>query len=806
MKKILDIMQLQERFEKYTLDAFKAEYPEYFAFDEDDQRLLDRYFAVPNYEVIAREYIEMDVNITMLGYRREEKPVPLDQLYPVYLSEIDEYSEEERLFIECFIFGKGSEKQFWEKYKESTLSRYYLLNQLEKKYYGIERLCVIDEYFTKAEYLEVLKMYRSAINDEYIEILNLYYGIDGPPLDAGEIAQKLHKDNVKIGSKLANAKSLIKSLYYKTNIKKIIDRDIYEPLIRDKTYVLPSYTREILHMHVIDGKSYEEISRAKKITKSRVSAIIMLGLKKLDEYRLGMATPSTITREVLSEYFGSVDYFDEKEQEIIILKYIEGLENPAIAKTVGKKNAEVNRVIARFNKLFFNYKIKDVTLTEEDIKEEIFSHPAESLLTDQDKEFISLYFGIKCAFNEEGIILTKARLQEKYGITLNTLYHRLYNIINNLKGKKIGLDKAFGATKQRIAFFKRSQLEKIMKDERLPISEEDRKLICALNGVGGYPYIELGDYEGGIDNIYRKYINAILKVKKYLAGELEGKTNYELDVVPFLRYFKKSHRILLTDYFKNGLSYEELAKKHGTTFDKIAYIMRKLKREIKAMGDNPDAKRFDFGFYEEAKDDPQIPFYGSLEAAKRFFEAYMNQESLNGRTIEEIIEEEKLDVNERQFLIVVSNFMLSICKLQDGLIKEKGFTHEQIKAYYDAFKDSMSERRRKTYSTYFERKEGINGKSAIINKEILYDLIKWTYNYIFLVDYSSKEEVIAILRRYNQQLNNGTKRSLVSLFGIRESVLMTASELRRVFLLLSSLPPNRNGASYLVRRNSTKAI
>ena len=38
----------------------------------------------------------------MLGYRREEKPVPLDQLYPVYLSEIDEYSEEERLFIECF--------------------------------------------------------------------------------------------------------------------------------------------------------------------------------------------------------------------------------------------------------------------------------------------------------------------------------------------------------------------------------------------------------------------------------------------------------------------------------------------------------------------------------------------------------------------------------------------------------------------------------------------------------------------------------------------------------------------------------
>ena len=58
----------------------------------------------------------------------------------------------------------------------------------------------------------------------------------------------------------------------------------------------------------------------------------------------------------------------------------------------------------------------------------------------------------------------------------------------------------------------------------------------------------------------------------------------------------------------------------------------------------------------------------------------MNQESLNGRTIEEIIEEEKLDVNERQFLIVVSNFMLSICKLQDGLIKEKGFTHEQIKA------------------------------------------------------------------------------------------------------------------------------
>ena len=793
-EKIIDYRALEERYSSLSLEEIVSYFNDVnYNLTHDEETLLNRYFGVCNWGILHPRVIEREVNVLIFGFRKKSKQVPLKKLYKEYIRIMPKFTEEQQLYLESYFFGKKNRKFFDINYPNSILYRhdYFLIEKLERSYYHIYEY--FENNFTKENWLEIKNKYWEQFSDEKIEYLDLYYGVKGKIYSIPEIAEMFQMEYIKMHDIIRDARDLAIHLFSGIKRKIEIDKELYIPYIEDLHYDFTKETRDILKLFIIEGKSYDEISKITSLNKTRISNIITDGIRKIDNFRFEISQCFIIDDEELNNFF---EYYNNKitpvEKKILRLKHINHMENKDIAPIVGKTLQEVNSYVRRFNVLYKNYMIRDVVLTDNDIADEIARHKSESIWSEEDKEFASFYFGIQSVYNPTGLKLKMEELMKKMGYSKHTYYHIYINMIKLLKARKIDFVKPDNN------YISREKLDKLLDDVHLPISDKEREIICYLFELKGYPYKNIeeltsifGDNKGSIK---RRYQRAIVSIYKYLNHEIEGSIHFETDIVPILKYFCVSDRMKIEDFYKSGMTYEEMATKYKTSYSKIDEIMNRIKINVYELMNNLNAKKFDFDYYLEAIKDPDLPFLGDLQLAVQIFDLVFGMNGEERINTPLVIEKLGLDYGETTIHQTIINLMLSVCRLKDGIKRDKTFSFEQVYSYYINNCENMSLHHRKLYQTYFKKvknQKNINNLGFSLSNKIIYDLIEANYSDIFKLKNASREEVLELIKKFGKELSRGVRTELMGRFGIREREFMNGRDINHVFKMLHFLDVRR---------------
>lgn len=792
-EKIIDYRALEEKYSSLNLEDILNYFKEVnYNLTKDEERLLKRYFGACDVGLASGREIEKEVNVLKYGFRSKDKCIPLKKLYKEYLRIKNKFNLEQQLYLETYIFAKKDRNIFKQTYPESSLygKHQYLIDILERSYYHIYEFFEND--FTKENWLKVKEKYFDLFTEKRIEVLDLYYGVEGKSYTISELAEKFNMDYIKMNDFCSGARDLAIKLFSGIKNKIDIDKSLYVPYITDLHYDFTPETRYILKLFIIESKEYDEISKITGLNKTRISNIITDGIRKIDNYRFGIIPCFTISSKELNDFF---EYYKDKiipiEKEIIKLKHLNHMENKDIAPLVGKPLLEVNKFIRHFNILYESYIIRNVNLIIDDITKEIARHKSESIWSEEYKKFASFYFGLKSEYNPTGMKLKTEELMKKMDYTKNTYYHIYTNMIKLLKSRKIDF------VKPENNYIPREKLDKLLEDVHLPISDKEREIICHLFELKGASYMTLDElsekYAEKKQSVRRRYQRAIVSIYKYLNKEIEGTIHYETDIVPILKYFSISDRQKMEDLFKNNLTYEEMAKKYGVTFNQIVVTMNRIRNNIKHLMTNKNAKKFDFDYYLKAINNPDLPFLGDLNLATQIFDLVFG---MNGErtSVPLIIEKLNLDFRTTAISRTLYNLMVSVCKLKDGITKDKTFTFEQVYTYYLNHYNSIPDYRKKIYQKYFKtvkNNNSISGFKGKLSYYIITDLIIDMYPDAFVLGRTTKEEVVDILNKYKNELNRRVKSELMRRYGISERRFMNGKDLNHIFKILYTLDTRR---------------
>ncbi len=758
--------------------------------EEHEKILLRRYFSLVPERVdgYSKEEIQIDINMTVFGFRDIVPLVPKNKLYKIFLERIDEYTEEQRLFLECYFFNKKDRSLFKTKYKDSSLyyRYFYLIDRLEKLYYNIFRY--FDRNFNKEDYLKFKVDFPDRLDQRRIEVLDLYYGVNDRSWSISEIAEKYGMDYIKMHDYISDAKNAAIMIHIGRSNRLDIDKNVYIPYITDYAYEFIPETREILSLYLIDEWTYDELSEEFGLSKYKISNLITEAIRKIDHYRFGVSEAFKITKEELEEFF--IYYsssFLEEEREVLRHKFLYYMENSIIADEFGIPLNNVNRYVRHFNVLYYNYRIRNVTLDREEIIGEIEKHHTDSVLDEREKKVASLYYGFLNKYNPDGKRYSSEDIKEMFEFSKNVLYNIFQNIQNKIKGRKIGILKPINS------YIERDKLDKILDDVRLPISQKERDIICYLFELKGYQYKNIeelacifGDTKG---SIVRRYKRAIISIYKYLNNEIDPKISYEEDILPIMKYFSLSDRNIINKIYLEGYTVEQLAKEYNVTFETMILHFRRVHSNIFDYLNKPNVKKFDFDYYLEVRNKIDLPFFGDKEKAIEIFDMFYGMNGDLRMSIPEIIDKLKLEFGNNVINRAANNLMLSVCKYRDGIRRNNPYNYEDVLDYYNRHQHEMSFLHKQFYVRYFKKKEKqstVNALSPGMSYRIINDLLKEKSDKYISLDKLNRESVIALIKKY-KTLKNHTKQDLMYLFDIPEREFMNGKELNHIYRLFYSL-------------------
>lgn len=757
------------------------------SFSEKERLLLRRFFGISKETNCTLEDAFRDLNLTVLGYKKKNTNLNLSKLWKVYLNNREDFTEEQVLFLEYYFFKVRDEKEF--KYngtRKSLYNRYYyLIDRLERLYYNIYRFA--DGNFTKKEYLIFREKYKDKFNKERLDLLDLYYGINGKKLGIQEIACKYGIDYIKVHDVISRARDAAIMMYRGLNNKLDINKELYIPYVDNKIYEFTPETREVLHLFLIDNWSYEEIAKKMNVTRVRVSNIVTDGIRKIDNYRFGIIKAVKIDIDELNDYFNLYN-IEEEERKVIILKIIECLSNEEIAIKVGITKNALNRYVKHFNVMYYNYRIRDITISKEDIEQEVSKHPSESILSEMEKEFLCYYYGIKKLKNADGKEYSSSEICSLMSINKNGFYHLHRECLRKLKGVKCGIDTPD------YLYIKRDKLVKLLEDKHLPISSKERDIICYLFELNDFSYKTFDElvnvYQEGKGSLLRRYIRAIVNIFKYQNKEIEGIIDYEDDIEPNLKYFGLNDRKIIEMYYKDKLSVIQIANKYGVSFDRMALIVVNIKIYLLDLLNNPQTKKFDFDYYMKVKNNKDLPFYGDISKAIAIFDLYHGMGEELNLTIPEIIKRLNLEFNSSVVNKTANMLMLAVCKYKDGIRKENSFSFEEIQEYFEKHCSEMNSLYRLYYIRYLNREKNnksLGGSSSRINQNILYDLIRDKRADFITPNRLDRFKVIKLLTKYYTELNKETRIWFMREYDIKEREFMNGKDINHVYRILGKL-------------------
>lgn len=785
----IDYSTLEERYESCSLEDILAGFQNIkYELTVDEQSLLESYFGYYDKVNINDFEIEKEVNLVKFGFKNRSNRIPYKKLYQEYIKAKDEFTLEQQLYLESYVFGKVPRKVFNETIPNSTIKKdaYRLINRLERRYYHIYEYFYND--FSKTDWLAVKSRFSDRFTPDKIEMMDLYFGVEGSTHTRKELESMYGKSREELNSILQPTLEKATNLYCGIDKRIEIDKNLYIPYLLKPYYDIVTETKELLELFLVANKSYEEINELyPQLSTTKISNIITSGIRRIDNYRFGIIPCRIFTTRDLSDFFNACQApISEDEKEIIKMRFLKYKDNQAIASEKNMDPIDVNHIISRFNTLYYSYKIKDVEVSEREIKLEVDKHKSESILNEKQRELASLVYGFKNKWNSDGVKFSKVDVMEKMNLTSIGYDNTLAQIKSNIRGYKAGL------ISPENLHIPRSKLDEILDDTHLPISEKGREIICHLFELKGYSYMTIDElalkYKHSKSDIKVRYQRAIVSIYRYLNKEIEGIIDYETDIVPLLKYFGTSDREKLNDLYNNKLTLNEMAKKYNLSSSQISRISYNLKYQIHELINNPDAKKFDFDFYLKNKDNPDLPFYGDLDLAIKIFDLTFGMNGEEKLAATEIVKKLNLDVDVSTINRIIANLMLSFCKLSDGITKIRSFSYDEIYNYYS--NNDVPNYRKDNYENYFRRareKKTVNGLKEKISNNIIADLIIATYPDAFTIDNATEGEVKQILKEHGRLISKRVRRGLMGKFGIREREYMSGKDINHVFRLLHTL-------------------
>lgn len=745
--------------------------------------LLERYFSKSSVSYKSNLQVSKELYLLEFCYKKKKKNIPINKLWDTYKKHILDFTDEQQLYLECFLFNKYPKKVFKEKYPDRFTNHISgkVVARLERYYYKIEDLN--ENSFNKKKYLIVKKRYKEKLTKERIQLLDLFYGVSEKPIPITEIANILNEDYITVHGKVRHARNYCISLYNNMSNTLNIDLKNYKKYILNKNCEFTDETRNILKMFVIDCLDYDKIDELTNLGKYRISNIITEGIRKIDFYRFGIIEidESTIKEvEDVCNYFKK--HFDKLEIEIIKRRKVNKKNPDELAINLNITKDTINRIIAKYNRFYFQYKIKDIELTEEEILEEINRHSTESVINDECKEILSVFYGFKTKFNPSGRILSVNEIKQEYNFTKSELYRRYYVAIDNIKAKKVNI------LKNELIYIDRDKLNDLLNDVHLPISDKERDLICCLLELKGYPLKTIGElaeiYGNSKGSIKRRYQRAIVNIYKYLNNEIEGILNYEIDIEPNLKYFSSYDVQFIKDFYRDNLTYEEIVKKYNYTFDVVVALMRRIKNNIYDLVHDKYATKFDFEYYRNNKSNEKLPFNGDIELTITWFELFNGEGKERKYTIPEIYDmyEKKYSLTKIQKNIV--DLMLSFCKLKDGIEKDllTEFTEKDVLNYYESHLD-MALSEKNLYERYLNNTD-INKK---INLPIIGDLLMERYPDLFDFNRFTRDDIFKLIKKYYSLMSPSIKEYLMYKYDICERDFMSGKDINHTYKIFYNL-------------------
>ena len=785
----IDYNYLNEKYAGLSLDEILSlfEKVEYSLLD-NERKLLECFFGKPEKYLATSYDVEKEINVLLFGYRPKSSHPPLNKLYKEYLRIKDTFTFDQQLYLECFLFGKKSHKEFFAQYANGLQIHEYdrVVKRLERNYYRI--FDYFDKAFTKEMWEAVRSKYQDRFTPFKLKVLDMEYGIDGRCYTRDEMAAYFGIDKEKLSHDMRAIIKYANNLYIGLSSRIDIDKEKYLPYILDDKYEFTKEIRMVLTYFIKDNKTYEEICELTGFDKDHVSNVITSGVRRIDYYRFGMFKPLEITYDEINDYFKAHPKLSEVDKQIILLKYFNHLENVEISSKVKIDLRKVNIVIGTFNSSYFRHQVKDVQIENADLIHQVSLHISESVLTEKERAIVSFLLGICNQYNPQGKILTKEQIPQELSITPVSLKNSLIRLTNNVKGYKTGILKADNL------FIERDKLNVLLDDVHLPISDKERDIICYLFELKGFPYKTYDELEKvfgeNVGSIRVRYQRAIALIYRYINNEIDGKIDYETDLLPLLKYFGTSDREKINDYYRDGLSYDAMSKKYQTTMGKITGTMQRINSYVYELQHNPYAKIFDFDYYLEVIDNPDLPFYGDLDVAKKIFDLMFGMNGNERLSAPETVKALGLNIDPSTANRVIANLMLAVCKLRDGITKEKSFSREEVMEYYEKNKDLLTKSHRVFYENYFRKvldEKRINETKRNLSTVIISDLIKEKYANTFIMENATREEILNLLHRFRNDIIRSVREELMNKFAITEREFMTGRELNHLYKLLFKL-------------------
>lgn len=637
---------------------------------------------------------EAEKDLNLLEFNYKKKNINIS--LPI-LKEVYEQNKEEFNEEECLYI----ETFILEKKEQSDFSSKYPNSNLVSAplIMRLEKLYygiddLTDDSLSKSQYMQVLENYPGEKEKFRSDILDYYYGIETPTLSITEIANLYGVDYYTMKNLIARVKKYCLSLYSNLNLSHIIDKNKYIPYILDTKYDIKEELRKVLTLYLIEGKSYEEIKKI--MPKKDIASLVSLGLQRIDDYRFG------------------------------IIKIEESNKN-----------------------------IEEIEITESDILNEINRHPLESVLSESDKEFISFYLGLKTKYNLNGEKITGKELQEKINYK-GKIPVKYKSVMCKLKERKIGI------LTPSLIYIERKELENLLNDVHLPITNEDRYIICSLLEIKGYPLKSIQElaHEMNIsdDLVRRKYRVAIINIKKYLIGEKPGRICYESDIIPNLKYFTFKERELLEDYYINKLTNKDLAEKYNITIGVITKIMYRIKTYLMDIIKNPHIRRFDYDYYYQVVDNPDFPFRGNINLAKKIFDLYMGINVVGRNDLNVIKEKLNLDIPTNAIKRIIDKLVLGVYKYQDGIRKENSFTQDDVREYYLKNRNHLTADELLLIENFLNKSLETDYN---MSSDLTFLLLKSKYQYIKLSELTHAE-CKELINKYDSVLSDTDKLALMS--------------------------------------------
>lgn len=800
--KVIDYDYLSDYFSDMSYEDFLSSYGDiYDNLNDSEKKLIDRFYYKPQICECSDYLINKEINLVMKKLKVRSYFLPNKVLLKTFKANREYFTLQQQLFLECFLFSIKDKTEYYEKYGVPTnrINMKYFIDKLEKIHYGV--LGILENSFDLKKYLSVKKQYYDKLGVERIKILDMYYGVNGY-YSLKDIADELGIPYLEAHSKVRKSREFAISIYINhSGSINLLSKNKYLPYLKNKNFELTDDNREIVRLFVEDGLSYDDIASRFGLNNYKVSNIVTDTIRKIDMYRFGILDFSSYLVYEIREICAYYDW-DELSIKIICDKYKLGLNTEQLSVKYCLPKEQINRISALFNKDSLKYKVRDVVLTKNDILNEINSHISDSVISVLAKKCLAYYFGIKCDFNPDGVSLVASEIGLKLGMSKNMVSHYIYDGERDIKLKKIGV------LKPDLRCFSRDEITNILKDVHLPISDKEKELFYYLYELNGYAYKTLDElaliFGDSKSSIRRRVQRASLNIKKYLSGELKGVIHYDTDVIPILKYFDKWEKEFVIDYYRDKLTFQNIAKKYSLTFNQVVSLFDRINMEVYELLNDPNYVSFDFDYAEEVKDSKLLPFNGNFDIAVQIYNKFFRIENIQRKSISQIKNELKLECHTTAISNLLLNYMVAICKFRDGYININPYSYEEVLCFYNKYFDVLPMYKKTIFEKYLNRMSNVYVNSTgYLSDVIIYELMLENGDTVFDVSNSNKQAVMTILRKYGKNISSTIRSCLYFKFDISDRDLMNGKELNHVYRILDKilkLKKNENEHAFVLEK------